>query len=448
MIRKLSILLFLCLLTAGCARDLSGREVRDLTLLPQNPKAYVAPEKAERPLVSAAEQEILAAAFLENHFSAWDSVAPLETTKNPFWALDWIGKHPAFAENLLPLNPARREALILQTARAAYPSCDRRGISLRRLDVRALPTRSPLFNNPRQAGEGFPFDNLQHGVIPAGVPLRVTHFSADGAWAFIETTLLYGWVPVADLAWVDEDFMAAYKTGRYFAVTGDETAVADSAGIYRFTIGIGALLPLVASDGDGDGYRVLIPVADRERRAHLVEGSIAGDRGGIFPLAFTADRVAELAEKMMGQPYGWGDGYAGRDCSGTLRDLFAPFGLWLPRNSSRQARVGRVVPLAELPPREREEQLLAEGVPFATLVHLPGHILLYLGEREGRAAMLHTLWGVRTRDLRGREGRWLVGKTVITTLEPGLEAEGFSLDIGSLRGRVDSMNFPLEPVGR
>lgn len=261
MIRKLSILLFLCLLTAGCARDLSGRDVRDLTLLPQNPMDYVAPEKAERPLVSAVEQEALVAAFLENHFAAWESAAPLETTKNPFWALDWIGKHPAFAENLLPLDPARREALILQTARVAYPSRDRRGISLRRLDVRALPTRSPLFNNPRQAGEGFPFDNLQHGVIPAGVPLRVTHLSADGAWAFIETTLLYGWVPVADLAWVDEDFIAAYKGGRYFAVTGDETAVADSAGIYRFTVGIGALLPLI--DSDADGYRVLIPVADQ-----------------------------------------------------------------------------------------------------------------------------------------------------------------------------------------
>lgn len=446
MTRKLSIFLFLCLLTAGCARDLTGREVRDLTLLPQNPKAYLAPEKAERPLVPAAEQEALAAAFLKNHFAAWESAAPLETTKNPFWALDWIDKHPAFAENLRPLDPARRDALIQQAARAAYPSCDRRGIALRRLDVRALPTRSPLFNNPRKAGEGFPFDNLQHGVIPAGVPLRVTHFSADGAWAFVETAILYGWVPVVDLAWVDEAFTTAYKTGRYLALTGDETAVADEAGIYRLTVGIGALLPLL--DSDGDGYRVLIPVADRERRALLAEGWIAGDRGGIFPLAFTAAEVAGLAEKMMGQPYGWGDGYSGRDCSGTLRDLFAPFGLWLPRNSSRQAQVGRVVPLAELPPREREARLLAEGVPFATLVHLPGHILFYLGERQGRAAMLHTLWGVRMKDLKGREGRWLVGKTVITTLEPGLEAEGFSLDIGSLLERVDGMNFPLEPAGR
>ena len=108
--------LVLCLLTAGCARDLSSREVRDLTLLPQNPKAYLAPERRGR-LVSTSEQEALAAAFLENHFAAWESAAPLETTKNPFWALDWIGKHPAFAENLRPLDSARRDALTQQAAR-------------------------------------------------------------------------------------------------------------------------------------------------------------------------------------------------------------------------------------------------------------------------------------------------------------------------------------------
>ncbi|MDY0269764.1 SH3 domain-containing protein [Trichloromonas sp.] len=445
MFRYVSILLFLCLITAGCVRDLTGREICDLTLLPQNPTVYVDSQEAGR-VVSAAEQKVLAAAFLESHFFPWRSTAPRETTKNPFWALDWIAKHEVFSENLRPLTPMRREALTLLVAREAFPSCDRRGISLRRLDVRALPTRSPLFNDPRKAGEGFPFDNLQHGVIPPGVPLRVTHFSADGAWAFIETALLYGWVPAVELAWVDEDFMVAYENGRYLTLTRDGVAVADKGGIYRLTVGIGALLPLI--DGDGNGYRVLIPVADRERRAHVVEGWIAADGGGMFPLTFTFGQVADLAGRMMGQPYGWGDGYAGRDCSGTLRDLFTPFGLWLPRNSFRQAVVGRVVPLADLPPREREARLLAEGVPFATLVHLPGHILLYLGETQGRAALLHTLWGIRTRDLWGREGRWLVGKTIITTLEPGREAEGLFLDIGSLVERVDSMNFPLESAGR
>jgi hypothetical protein len=144
---------------------------------------------------------------------------------------------------------------------------------------------------------------------------------------------------------------------------------------------------------------------------------------------------------MMGQPYGWGDLYGNRDCSGTVKDLFAPFGLWLPRNSSKQAQVGEVISLEDLTPRQREERLLQEGIPFVTLVRLPGHIMLYLGEYEGRAALLHTLWGVRTRTLAGREGRWLVGKTVITGLAPGMEQDGFFLSISALLERVESMNI-------
>ena len=45
------------------------------------------------------------------------------------------------------------------------------------------------------------------------------------------------------------------------------------------------------------------------------------------------------------QPYGYGGLYDNRDCSAMTRDLFAPFGLYLPRNSSEQARGGKVVPL-------------------------------------------------------------------------------------------------------
>jgi hypothetical protein len=67
--------------------------------------------------------------------------------------------------------------------------------------------------------------------------------------------------------------------------------------------------------------------------------------------------------------------------------------------------------------------------------------MLYLGEYEGRAALLHTLWGVRTRTLAGREGRWLVGKTVITGLAPGMEQDGFFLSISALLERVESMNI-------
>ena len=149
---------------------------------------------------------------------------------------------------------------------------------------------------------------------------------------------------------------------------------------------------------------------------------------------------------MLDQPYDWGERFAYRDCSATMRDLFAPFGIRLPRNSSRQAEVGSIIPLADLPPQQREQRILAAGIPFFTLINRPGHIMLYLGEDKGRAIILHTMWGLPTRSIWGHEGRWIVGRTVITTLQPGQERQGPLLSIGDLRSRIRQMNFPFLPA--
>jgi len=127
---------------------------------------------------------------------------------------------------------------------------------------------------------------------------------------------------------------------------------------------------------------------------------------------------------MLGQLYGWGGLYENRDCSATLRDLFAPFGIWLPRNSADQAKGGGTFhDLAALDPEAKRDRLLQQGVPFYTLVWLKGHIGLYLGSdpASGEPLLLHNLWGVRTTSWSGRQGRALVGRLAITSLHPGEE---------------------------
>lgn len=429
--------ILLIVLLSGCAPNLARQEIGDLRLLPQQPGAYLDGVTDHDPLIPGAQQQQRAAAFIAQHFAPWSADAPLATTEDPFWAIAWISQDRAFGENLRPLDPARRDALIALSDPAAYPSMNRRAISIRRTNLRALPTDNPLFSEPRRAGSGFPFDLLQHGALAANTPLRISHQSRDGAWLFAETPLLYGWLPAADLAWVDDAVVAALQGERYLVLTHDRVAVPDTQGHYRFHAGIGTLLPL---QHQGAGfYHVLIAVADRQRRAQLVTGLIDDGQADIFPLVLTRHNLATLGGRMIGQPYGWGDLYGGRDCSGLVRDIFAPFGLWLPRHSSRQAEAGRVIPLADLPSSRREARLLAEGVPFLTLVHLPGHIMLYLGEYAGRAVLLHSIWGLRTRDWRGQEGRWIIGRTLISTLTPGHEQAGRGLRIHPLRDRVDHM---------
>jgi cell wall-associated NlpC family hydrolase len=138
-----------------------------------------------------------------------------------------------------------------------------------------------------------------------------------------------------------------------------------------------------------------------------------------MPLVATPRNLARLADQMLGQPYGWGGYLQNRDCSALMLDLLSPFGMFLPRNSSQQAKSGEYVSFEGLSAPQKETLVLSRGVPLLTLLYKRGHIMLYLGRMQGRALMLHDIWGLKTLDERGAEGRKVIGRVAITTLEPG-----------------------------
>lgn len=68
----------------------------------------------------------------------------------------------------------------------------RRGIMVRESLVRALPTDDPLFNDPRQAGEGYPFDNLQMSSLRPGTPVYTLTESKDQRWQYVVSPAVTG----------------------------------------------------------------------------------------------------------------------------------------------------------------------------------------------------------------------------------------------------------------
>ena len=131
--------------------------------------------------------------------------------------------------------------------------------------------------------------------------------------------------------------------------------------------------------------------------------------------------------------------YEERDCSSTLRDFYAPFGIWLPRNSSQQAKIGKIISLESLSLQQKREKIKKEAVPFETLLYKKGHILLYLGVYKGKITVLHNAWGIRTLD-KGKEGRRVLGKTIISSLELGKELKDYDEESGLL-AKISSMNI-------
>ena len=403
-------------------------ELRDIQTLPQDVGAYFDPQALDLPLLEGGTQAALTARLRELHFAPWHRAVPAHGKADALWALATLKQGRHYGENLRPLEAEFRQRMEALCQAESYPNLLRPAIATANTSLRVLPTQRPGFLKPDKPGEGYPFDYWQNSGLLAGTPVLATQLSADGAWVLVEGRVAAGWVPVRDIAFVDEGFMAQWESLPLAAITREGASVsasfADEAfpAAHLFAGRIGTLLPLLDFPADGlGGPTLLAPAREASGRALSLAVRLGPGEAAAVPLPFTARNYARLANQLMGQPYGWGGYLENRDCSALLLDLYAPFGVFLPRNSRQQARQGEWIPFGELPPEGKEALLLERGQPLLTLLHKPGHIMLYLGQKNGRAVILHDIWGLRTKNEKGAEGRFVVGRVAITTLTPGAE---------------------------
>ena len=91
---------------------------------------------------------------------------------------------------------------------------------------------------------------------------------------------------------------------------------------------------------------------------------------------------------------------------------------------------------------EKRERIMDIAVPFRTIPNLSGHNMLYLGAFEGSPVAFHTIWELRTESANeSNSGRYLIGKSVITSLSPGREVRELSRSRGDLLSRIRSFTL-------
>ncbi|WP_461208949.1 SH3 domain-containing protein [Desulfocurvus sp. DL9XJH121] len=437
--------LAVALLAAGCAATKPSQgALDDLVRLPQRVAAYVDPATADTPLIPCEQAEALAREFQGAHFAPWLRTAPAYGPDKVFAFLDRPRLTRYVEENLAHLSAPRLAELRKNCDLAGYPNSGLHAITVRGTSMRELPTDRPLFKRPSLPGEGYPFDYLQNSQVWAQTPLYVSHLSSDGAWALCESRFSYGWIPIQDIALVDEDFMAAFETGRYLTFTQDRVPLADDFGLYRFQGRVGMLLPLIGQE-DG-GSQALMAVRDDMGRARLRSTTVPSGAADLFPLSPSPANFARLADALMGQPYGWGGMYGHRDCSALVMDIYAAFGLNLPRNSTKQSKSGDFVSFKGLADAAKAQLIADAARPWLTLIWKPGHIMVYLGLRDGEPVILHATWGLKTM-IRGREGRRLIGAVVVTSLAPGDELPELVRPDGVLLHKLGGMTFVAPAPG-
>ncbi len=425
----------------GCAPDqnplVSTGPLEDLERIPQDATAHIPSGGIAVP----ESGQDLYSNLQDYWYGPWEQDRPEICTPEEFgWAAASFTKQPTFGPNLLEVSVSALEAVIGNAQLDSYPSRALRAIALRNSSLRALPSRGPFYYDFRRAGEGYPFDYNQNSAVWAGTPLFVSHLSRDGRFVAVETPYTCGWIDSRDLAYVDDEFVSTYRSRDLVAIVRDRIPIGDDGAGFLFEGRVGMLLPAEASTEPES--RLLAPIADENRRASITR--VVPGPGDIarVPLPFIGKRLAAVINEIIGQPYGWGGLGGYRDCSSTLLDVLLPFGLPLPRNSGQQALAGKKVDMGQLTTAQKEERILAEAVPFRTLLNLPGHVMLYLGVFEGTPVAFHTIWGLRTESADGSSpGRFVIGKSVITSLSPGTELEALSRTRGDLLSRIGSLTL-------
>jgi cell wall-associated NlpC family hydrolase len=137
------------------------------------------------------------------------------------------------------------------------------------------------------------------------------------------------------------------------------------------------------------------------------------------PLALTQANLVRQAFKFLGERYGWGHAYNGRDCSGFVSEVYASMGLLLPRNTSDQAvspALRRTVLGKDATPAQRQAAI--DALQVGDLIYIPGHVMMMLGRIDGRPYVIHDTNGGSFADGQGGLRSYGLNGVSVTPLEP------------------------------
>lgn len=279
--------------------------------------------------------------------------------------------------------------------------------------VRCHPSAEPLYE---YAGD-VDFDLFLCFNLHPGELYREVSRHPEG-WTLIRSGYAFGWVRQPQLGPVVSQEQGQRMLGdpQFVVVTQDRVPVwnTENRTDQRLAVDMGLRLPLLAQEVDGL-VQVLAPSS-----TGLAPGWIDARHLSFGYLPMTRRNVIDHAFSRHDDAFGWAGAGGDRDCSRYLMDLFALFGLHLPRNSYWQSQAGSFAVATEgmdaAARRAALDQAVGQGVAF---LFMPGHIMMLLGRDGDRYYSIHQFSGYRIGCAPGRDIKMAVDRVAVTTLELG-----------------------------
>lgn len=426
--RFLSVL-YLAIFFLGCGDKNTQEEVQ----LSQNQdaKTYINPQVKFESNPEALQK--IKEEYLSKFFAPFTGLEPNKNIAEVFWIRSSLQKALGYGENLKKLTYKETQKILEDMQIPLYPLLSQKAIITKDAFVRAVPSIHPRYSKPT----GYPFDRWQNSLIFYGTPVLITHIDSSKRFAHIQTEFVYGWVEMSDLALVSEDQAKRIASFKDFVIPNTDSKMLYSrSGDYITQLRVGKLFALAGENG------VWIYKRQSDGKLRIEKAKINPKDFLSFPQPFSQEAMAESINLLIGQQYGWGGMYENRDCSAFIRDLFAQFGLYLPRNSYAQGNYGTYqIKLEGLNVPQKEKVIFSNATPFGSVLYLKGHIMLYLGKDSttGELIVAHSAWSVNTSDLFAKTEHKL-GGVVITTLKPANQYNGLWTHSPTLGDRVLLVN--------
>ena len=271
---------------------------------------------------------------------------------------------------------------------------------VRRTAMRAFPTLDRVFNEQMNTD----LDRFSETALFVAEPVAVLHQNKRLGWALVQSYHYTGWVQLADIATGNREQILQYSQKEPFIVTtGARVTTAynpEVPAISELALDMGIRLPLLSSATTGNKVYGQNPVASYiVQLPHRLDDGSLSLIPALIPrsadvsegyLAFTERALLTQAFKFLGERYGWGHDYNGRDCTGFISEVFRSFGLLMPRNSGQQGKghFGTNIRFDASSSEQDKRQALA-SLKIGDLLYFPGHVSMYLGQVDGVPYMIH-----------------------------------------------------------
>lgn len=340
-------------------------------------------------------------------------------------------QHTLYDNNDKPISKPEIAAFEAQLNLDAIPESQttRYGMIVHRASLRTFPTDTRVFSKPGNND----IDRFQETGIFPGTAVVIAHASRDGNWLFVISPRYAAWLKKDAVAESNAETVFGYGSGSDARViTGAHVRTVftpEQPQLSELQLDMSQRIPLATglkADEPVNGqsaytsWPLLLPIRRNDGTLALKPAllqRVADSHDDYLPL--TRSNIIKQSFKFLGERYGWGHMYNGRDCSGFVSEVYRSMGVMMPRNTSAQS----VSPALKHRVFGKNDDHAArmravDKLSIGDLVYIPGHVMMVIGHLDGKPWVIHDTTGISYQAADGKLRHIKLNEVSVTPLLP------------------------------